>query len=101
MSSSNRSRNTRDRLVGALRREKTEDAEGTTTIWRRHHREAVIDGIRVGAAGNLKRIVLSPSAPNSTGTVVTGVDDPEIALEGVVHDFAGYRAVSLFLVNRR
>ena len=33
--------------------------------------------------------------------MISGVDDAEIALEGVVHDFAGYRAVSLFLVNRR
>ncbi len=55
----------------------------------------------MGAAGSIERIVLSPSAKNPAGTVVTGVDDPEIALEGVVHDFAGYRAVSLFVVNRR
>ncbi len=89
---------------GDYRREKAakaEGAEGTTTIWRRYNREVVIDGIRVGAVGSIERIVLSPSAKNATGTVVTGVDDPEIALEGVVHDFAGYRAVSLFLVNRR
>ena len=33
--------------------------------------------------------------------MISGIDDAEIALEGVVHDFAGYRAVSLFLVNRR
>jgi hypothetical protein len=87
---------------GDYRREKAEGSEGSTsTIWRRYHREAVVDGIRVGSAGTIERIVLSPSAKNPTGTVVTGVDDPEIALEGVVHDFAGYRAISLFLVNRR
>lgn len=87
---------------GDYRREKAEGAEGsTTTIWRRYPREAVVDGIRVGAAGSLERIVLSTSAKNPTGTAITGVDDPEIALEGVVHDFAGYRAISLFLVNRR
>ncbi|MGH7268854.1 MAG: hypothetical protein ACREJ3_00350, partial [Polyangiaceae bacterium] len=87
---------------GDYRREKAEGAEGaSTTIWRRYHREALIDGIRVGATGSIERIALSPSAKNPVGTVVTGVDDPEIALEGVVHDFAGYRAISLFLINRR
>lgn len=86
---------------GDYRREKAEGVEGTTTIWRRYHREAVIDGIPVGAAGSIERIALSQSAKNRTGTVVSGVDDPEIVIEGVVHDFAGYRAVSLFLVNRR
>ncbi len=87
---------------GDYRREKKEGSEGgTSAIWRRYHREGVIDGIPVGTTGTIPRIVLSPLARNPTETVVTGVDDPEIALEGVVHDFAGYRAVSLFLVNRR
>ncbi|MFI4971358.1 MAG: DISARM system helicase DrmA [Hyphomicrobiales bacterium] len=83
---------------GDYRREKDE-AEGV--IWRRYHREGVVDGIRVGAAGSISRIVLSPSAQNPTGVLISNVDDPEIALEGVVHDLSGYRAVSLFLVNRR
>src|SRR5262249_9277916 len=64
-------------------------------------REAIVDGVPVGAVGSIVRIVLSSSAPNPAGTVVSGIDDPEIALEAVVHDFAGYRAVSLFVVNRR
>ena len=84
---------------GDYRQEKKEG--GTTTIWRRHHREGVVDGIPVAATGAIPQIVLAPSAPSPTGTVITGVDDLEIALEGVVHDFAGYRAVSIFLVNRR
>jgi hypothetical protein len=86
---------------GDYRREKKEDSEGPSTVWRRYHRDGIIDGVPVAAIGGLKRIILSPSAPNLAGIAVTGVDDPEIALEGVVHDFAGYRAVSLFLVNRR
>jgi len=69
--------------------------------WRRHHRAAVVDGIPIGIAGPIARIVLSPTVPNPAGVVISGVDDSEIAIEGVVHDFAGYRAVSLFLVNRR
>jgi hypothetical protein len=69
--------------------------------WQRCPRNAVVDGVPVETRGTIPRIVLSPSGSNPAGVVVTGVDDPEIALEGVVHDFAGYRAVSLFLVNRR
>jgi hypothetical protein len=86
--------------VGRLSPREENDAEGST-IWRRYHREAIVDGISVGTNGSLARIALSPSAQNPIGTVVTGIDDSEIALEGVIHDFAGYRAVSLFLVNRR
>lgn len=86
---------------GDYRREKVEGSEGATTVWRRYPRDAVVDGIRVGAPGTIERILLSSAAKNPAGAVVTGIDDPEIALEGVVHDFAGYRAISLFLVNRR
>jgi hypothetical protein len=86
---------------GDYRYEKVEGAEGSTHVWRRYARSAVVDGIRVGAPGAIERIVLSSTATNPIGAVVSGVDDIEIALEGVVHDFAGYRAVSLFLVNRR
>jgi hypothetical protein len=82
-------------------KEKEGSGGGTTTIWRRYHREGTIDGVTVSTTGMIPRIVLSPSTKNPAATVVIGVDDPEIALEGVVHDFAGYRAVSLFLVNRR
>lgn len=70
-------------------------------VWRRHPKIGVIDGLRVEAPGPLPRVLLSSNAPNPNGVVVTDLDDSEIALEGVVHDFAGYRAVSIFLVNRR
>jgi hypothetical protein len=84
---------------GDYHREKKADVRGM--VWKRHHREAIVDGVAIGAVGGIMRIALSPSAPNPAGTVVSGIDDPEIALEGVVHEFAGYRAVSLFVVNRR
>jgi hypothetical protein len=86
---------------GDYRRERKDEGGSVVTVWRRYHREATVDGIPVGSAGRLARIVLSPSASNAAGTTVSGVDDPEIVIQGVVHDFAGYRAVSLFLVNRR
>jgi hypothetical protein len=85
---------------GDYRREKNA-GEGAGTVWRRYHCEAIVDGISVEPSGNIRRIILSPSGPNPAGIVVRGVDDAEIVLEGVIHHFAGYRAVSLFLVNRR
>jgi hypothetical protein len=86
---------------GDYRLEKFDGDEGTANRWRRHPREAVVDGIPVGVAGSIGRILLSPSVQNPTGVIVNGVDDPEIVLEGIVHNFIGYRAISLFLVNRR
>jgi hypothetical protein len=71
------------------------------TVWRRQPREAVVDGLPVDVPGAIRQIVLSSSGTNSPGVIVTGVDDPEITVDGVVHDFGGYRAVSIFLVNRR
>lgn len=70
-------------------------------IWRRYPREAAIDGIRVDRAGNIPQVLLSSNVTNAPGVTVTGLDMPEITVEGVVHEFAGYRAVSIFLVNRR
>jgi hypothetical protein len=84
---------------GDYRREKHQTEGGT--VWQRVPREAVIDDVPVASTGKIGQIRLSPSAVNPAGVVISGVEDPEIALEGVVHDFAGYRAVSLFLVNRR
>ncbi|MDP9178066.1 MAG: DISARM system helicase DrmA [Gemmatimonadota bacterium] len=69
--------------------------------WQRYARLCVVTGVRIDRNGNLPEIVLSPSAANTAGVTVTGVDDSEITLDGVIHDFAGYRAVSLFIVNRR
>ncbi|MXV95495.1 MAG: hypothetical protein F4Y07_09955 [Gemmatimonadetes bacterium] len=68
--------------------------------WKRYHRQGLVTGLPVRGAGTMKPLPLSPkSAPDDI--LVEGVDDPEIRLEGVVHEFSGCRAVSLFLVNRR
>ena len=71
-------------IIGERRNRRTAPREGTT-IWHRYHREGIVDNIPVAATGTIPQIVLSPSAPNQVG-IVTGVDDPEIALEGVIHD---------------
>jgi hypothetical protein len=84
---------------GDYKRERNETTN--TTIWRRHPRAAAVAGLPVSRSGVIPRIALSPSAENPPGVVVSGVDDPEVTLDGVVHEFSGYRAVSLFLVNRR
>jgi hypothetical protein len=78
-----------------------EDDDKEGPIWRRYPRDGVVDGLPVGTPGAIPRTLLSPTSTNASGVTISGVDDPEIALEGVVHDFAGYRAASLFLVNRR
>ena len=81
---------------GDYTREKMDDG----TAWKRYPRTGSVVGVPVGALGKMSAIPLSPRlAP--PGVTVTGVDDSEICIEGVVHAFAGYRAVSLFLVNRR
>jgi hypothetical protein len=69
--------------------------------WRRLPREGIVNGISIAKSGAIPRITLSPSADNPHDVVVAGVDDREIVIEGVIHDFAGYRAVSLFLINYR
>lgn len=84
---------------GDYRRQKDENEGGV--VWQRIPRDAVVNGVPVASTGTMRRILLSPAEPNPTGVLIAGVDDSEIALEGVVHTFAGYRAVSLFLVNRR
>lgn len=83
---------------GDYRREKGVE---TDQLWRRYHQDGVVDGVPVGKPGAIPRTILSSASTNAPGVQISGVDDLEIALEGVVHDFAGYRAVSLFLVNRR
>ncbi len=78
-----------------------EKAEAGGALWRRYPRFGDVAGIRVDSAGPVPRAYLSPTATNPAGIVVTGLDDAEIVVEGVVHDVGGYRAVSIFLVNRR
>src|SRR5262249_41489988 len=81
---------------------KREKSEQNKIGWQRYQRRAIVDGIPVGTAGPIGRIELSPSSTkNPRGVVVTGVDDLEICMQGIVNEFLGYRAVSLFLVNRR
>jgi hypothetical protein len=83
---------------GDYKRERA-GAEGGTH-WQRYQREAVVQGVAVGHTGPTRQIPLSQkSAP--PGISVAGVDDPEVTIEGVVHEVGGDRAVSLFLVNRR
>jgi hypothetical protein len=88
---------------GDYKREKIEgeeEEEEEGTIWQRYHREGEILDVPIGSAGSIPRIPLSQSqAP--AGITINGIDDPEITLEGVVHEVDGWRAVSLFLVNRR
>lgn len=78
-----------------------EKDDGGTLVWRRYARSADVNGLKVNTSGPLEQIVLSPNSENPKGISITGVDDPEITLNGVVHDFSDYRAVSVFLVNRR
>lgn len=83
---------------GDYRRIKGDDSG---TIWQRYPKAATVSGISLKKLGTLPAISISPLATNPAGVTVTGADEPEITIEGVVHSFAGYHAVSLFLVNRR
>jgi hypothetical protein len=80
---------------------RSEQNEGKRAVWRRCPNEALIEGISIRERGSIPRIPLSSIEAQKNGVSVVGADAPEIFLEGVVHVFAGYRAVSLFLVNRR
>jgi len=83
---------------GDYRREKNEQGQ---QVWRRYQRDVRVENIIITKPGSLPQIPLATSLKNALGATVSGTDDREIMLEGVVHDFAGYRAVSLFIVNRR
>jgi helicase-like protein len=83
---------------GDYKREKDEEDK---IAWRRYQRDGTVDGISIKSAGPIPLITLSPRGANPNGVSISGVDDPEICIQGVVHEFHGYRAVSLFLVNRR
>lgn len=85
---------------GDYKREKSK-GETQRTVWQRYAREGVVDGVRINVSGSLAPIVLSPSRSLPQGVTISGVDDAEIQLEGVVRELDGARAVSLFLVNRR
>ncbi len=83
---------------GDYKREKNEEGK---YIWRRYPRKGVVSNVPVPNIGTIKKICLSDSEQHPSGVSVEGVDDPEVYFEGVVHDFAGYKAVSLFMVNDR
>lgn len=83
---------------GDYRFEKGE--RGERSVWKRYERAGVVRGLPIDRLGPLSSLRLSPrTAP--AGVTIEGLDDDEISLEGVVHEFGGYRAVSLFIVNRR
>jgi len=83
---------------GDYAREANEEEGGIH--WQRYAQKTIVEGIRVGATGTIPQVALS-SKHTPAGVTVTGTDDEELTLEGVVHDIDGERAVSLFLVNRR
>ena len=64
-------------------------------VWKRYARAGVVTGVQVASRGKIAAIPLSAGA-GAAGAVVGGVDDAEVCLEGVVHTFAGEKAVSLF-----
>lgn len=84
---------------GDYKRER--DEVRSAAVWQRYQRAGVVSGISIAEAGTLKSVTLSPILENPPGVAVVGINDPEVTLEGVVHQLSGYRAVSLFLVNRR
>ena len=69
------------------------------TSWVRYPRETWVRRLNIPAIGRMARIPLS-KAQGSSETVVEGFEDPDVVLDGVVHQVNAQRAVSLFLVNR-
>lgn len=85
---------------GDYKREK-QDENSRQTVWRRYPREAIVSGIDISSRKKIGPIALTKDQPSDFSVSVTGIDDPEIFIEGIVHNFSDYRAISLFLVNRR
>lgn len=80
------------------------EPEGDPSIkWHRRPRQGKVTGVPVNHSGKLPSIPLHPAhlSAEHTGVSVEGLEDVDVRLEGVVSEFGGYRAVSLFLVNRR
>ncbi|GAA5512701.1 hypothetical protein Dcar01_01419 [Deinococcus carri] len=80
------------------------EPEGDSSItWHRRPRQGKVTGLRVNQTGKLPSIPLHPEGlgADHVGVEVEGLQDNDVRLEGVVSEFGGYRAVSLFLVNRR
>ena len=70
-------------------------------VWRRTPRRGRVMGVPVATRGPLRPIPLSSVRASEIGVVVEDLDESDVTIEGTVHEVAGYRAVSLFLVNRR
>ena len=69
--------------------------------WQRYQRTGRVEGLSVSLTGPLPQIKLSDKASHPKGVRVSGLNDDAVTLEGVVRQINEYRAVSLFLVNRR
>jgi Helicase conserved C-terminal domain len=78
----------------------SERAPRSGSAWQRYPRETLVRQIPVPKPGRLRQIPLS-QAQVPAGIIVDGFEDPNIVLEGVVHQVGLQRAVSLFIVNRR
>ena len=77
-----------------------EDEEEGGQSWRRYQRKGLVENIAINSDGRLPQIPLHPdSAPD--GVTISGLEDKEITLDGLVHKKDDYQTVSLFLVNRR
>ncbi|MBN2717055.1 MAG: DISARM system helicase DrmA [Deltaproteobacteria bacterium] len=75
--------------------------ESGTYFWQRYSKSGTVIGVDVTQVGQIPRIILSTRHHNPGDVLVENLDEPNVTLDGVIHKFGGYRAVSLFLVNRR
>ena len=69
--------------------------------WQRYQRTGRVEGLSVSLTGPIPQIKLANKATNPKNIRVSGLNDEAITLEGVVRQIDEYRAVSVFLVNRR
>jgi hypothetical protein len=76
------------------------DSEESGYAWQRYPRRTLISELPLPSAGSIARVPLRQSAA-PVGVKVTGDEDHDITLEGVVHRVGPAKAVSLFVVNRR
>lgn len=76
------------------------EAVEPAVTWRRRQRVVVLKDVPIDGEGKLRRVPLDGSNL-PPGASHSGDKDPEVTIEGVVRAFGGYRAVSLFVVNRR
>ena len=77
-----------------------EDEEEGGDSWKRYQRKGVVENIPINSDGRLPQIPLHPDS-SPAGITISGLEDKEITLDGLVHKKDDYQTVSLFLVNRR